>query len=421
MTAPTMTSSTNRLLGGYLATGRPADLGVHLATHGPQPRYGEEFIRLVEEAGLTGRGGAAFPTATKLRAVARNTGRRPGIVIANGGESEPASGKDRLLLSVAPHLVLDGATLAAEAVGAREIIICVHAGGDVGTDVEWAVAEREQAGLATVPISVCRIPDRYVASEETSLVNWINNGRAVPMYTPPRPFERGVNGRPTLIDNVETLAHLALIARYGAAWFRSCGDSEAPGTALFTVSGAVASPGVCEAPLGGSIADLIAAAGGPAEPLQAVLLGGYGGTWLSVRQLTTRTTRSDLAAVRAALGPGIVVALPSRACGIAETARVLGYLAEQSARQCGPCMFGLPAIAEDFAAVAACAADPSVYARLRGRLGVLAGRGACRHPDGAVRLAESALRVFADHLTAHERAGGCLSARRPGVLDPPTR
>ncbi len=341
---------------------------------------------------------------------------RPAVVVVNAAEGEPLSGKDRLLLAVAPHLVFDGAALAAHAVGARRIIVCVHGNGDAAARLETAVAERAHAGLTTVPVEVRPIPGRYVASEETALVNQINGGEAKPTFTPPRPYERGAGGRPTMVSNAETYAHIALIVRNGPGWFRACGTTDAPGTALFTVSGAVVRPGVVEAPLGTSVADLLRLAGGPAEPLQAVLTGGYGGTWLTMRQTHTPTTPAAFAAAGTALGPGIVVALATRACGLAESARILKWLANETAGQCGPCVFGLPAIADDFAALAAGQSDQALQHRLRGRLSLLPGRGACRHPDGAARFAASALRVFGPHLHAHERTDGCPPAHRPSLL-----
>lgn len=402
-----MTGQASRLLAGYRELGRPARLGDHLARYGPPPYPSERaaLIRLVDEAGLTGRGGGAFPTARKLRAVA--AGRRPAVVVVNAAEGEPLSAKDRLLLSVAPHLVLDGAALAAYAVGADRIVVGMHAAGVDG--LEQAVAERGDA----LPVEVSRLPARYVASEESALVNHVGNGVAAPTWGP-RPFERGVGGRPTLVANAETYAHIGLIARYGPEWFRVCGTADAPGTALFTVSGAVARPGVVEAPLGTSVADLLRMAGGPAEPLQAVLTGGFGGTWLPIRQVHMPTTPAAFAAAGAALGPGIVAALPVRACGPAESARVLRWLADQTAGQCGPCVFGLPAIAHDLEEIAGGRADAAVHRRLRERLRVIPGRGACRHPDGAARFAASALRVFADHLRTHPY--GCAAAGRTGVL-----
>jgi NADH:ubiquinone oxidoreductase subunit F (NADH-binding) len=398
-----------RLLAGYHASGRAAGLGDHLARYGPPPwpAPGERtaLIRLVEEAGLTGRGGGAFPTGRKLRTVAAARG--PAVVVVNAAEGEPLSGKDRLLLSVAPHLVLDGAALAAYAVGARRIVVGVHADGL--TAVERAVAERTGD---RVPAEVTGLPARYVAGEESALVHHIGTGTATPT-SGPRPFSRGVGGRPTLVANAETYAHIALIARYGPEWFRACGTADAPGTALFTVSGAVARPGVVEAPLGTPVAGLLRMAGGPAEPLQAVLTGGYGGTWLPIRQAHTPTTPAAFAEAGAALGPGIIAALPVRACALAESARILRWLAGQTAGQCGPCVFGLPAIARDLEEIAACRAGASVHDRLRRRLRVIPGRGACRHPDGAVRFAASVLRVFGTHLEAHRSPYGCRAGVTP--------
>lgn len=409
-----------RLLAGYRRLGRPIEYAEHQRIHGTPPRLlghpgREALLQAIDDAGLTGRGGGAFPTARKIRAVAARR-RRP-VIVVNAAEGEPASGKDRLLVTVAPHLVIDGAVLTAEILDAGQIAIALHNSGQAVGALEWALTQRRRT--LDVPVRVQALPGRYVASEESALVNWINAGDPRPTATPPRPYERGVDGRPTLVANAETFAHIALIARYGPAWFRSCGTADAPGTALFTVGGAVARPGVVEAPLGTTVGDLLRLAGGTSEPLQAILTGGYGGAWLPADALGTPATPAGLAAVHGVLGPGIVIGLPLRACGIAETTRVLGWLADQGAGQCGPCVFGLPAIAADFAEIARGQADEVVYGRLRERLDVIAGRGACRHPDGAVRFARSALRVFEPHLPVHEHGPACLPARRAPVLPLP--
>lgn len=427
-----------RLTAGWRQTGRAATLREHLNVHGPfpggagpwgqspgAPRRGQRghdsrsvragqragwLAEAVAEAGLTGRGGAGFPTGTKLRAVAARRG--PAVVVANGMESEPASEKDQALLSLAPHLVLDGAVLAAEAVRADIAHVCLSRGrpGLAGL-VRRAVAERRGRGIDPVPIEVHELPQHYVSSEETSIIRWLNGGEARPLATPPRPFERGVGRRPTLVDNVETLAHIALIARYGPHWFRRAGLPDAPGTMLITVSGAVAAPGVYEVELGTPIAEVLA--GARAGQLGAVLIGGYFGTWHDPRAVAgLRLDPAGLRAAGASIGAGVLVALPAAACGLIETARVLGYLAEQGARQCGPCAFGLPAIADDFTQLASGRSGGAVLARLERRLGVITGRGACRHPDGAVRMAASALSAFAADAQAHSRRMPCPAARR---------
>lgn len=402
-----------RLLAGWARTGRPASYAEHLHRYGPVPvtertaRIGRErLITEVQSAGLLGRGGAGFPTGRKLRSVA--AGRRP-IVIANGCEGEPVSDKDHVLLTVAPHLVLDGAELAAYAVRADEIVVCVHRDDQIAAAVEGALAQRP---AGRTPIRLVEVPARYVASEESALVNFLNTGDARPTAKPPRPFERGVKRRPTLIDNVETLAHLALIARYGAGWFRACGTAESPGSMLVTVSGAIARTGVYEVPFGESVGRVLDGAGGPRGPVQAVLVGGFGGSWLPLPfAANLRLTHTDLRAVGASLGVGVLVVLPVAGCGIAETARVLRYLVGESAAQCGPCMFGLPAIAEDFERLVyggRAAAD--ALDRLLRRLKIVTGRGACGHPDGAVRLAASALHTFGQDLRTHLTDRPCPGA-----------
>jgi NADH:ubiquinone oxidoreductase subunit F (NADH-binding) len=385
-----------RLLAGWAETGAVSRYPDHRRRYGPLPLLaGARIVEVVARSGLRGRGGGRFPTARKLAAVAERRGRR--IVVANGCEGDPASRKDGVLLELAPHLVLDGIALAARAVGADDAVLAVHAGSRLLRPLAAALRDRADE----IPVELAEIPRSYVASEESALVNALTTGDARPTVTPPRPAQRGVRGLPTLVDNVETLAHLALLARRGDAWFREAGTPDLPGTTLVTVGGAVAQPGVYEIDPAMPVADLLALAGGAAQPLRAVLVGGLGGSWLPL---------PGAACAPMAELPGVaaVVAVPERACGIVETARVLRHLAEQSAGQCGPCMFGLPAVAHDMA-VLADGADPSgaVLRRLHERLVVIPGRGACAHPDGAVRLAASALRVFAADVAGHAHGRPC--------------
>jgi NADH:ubiquinone oxidoreductase subunit F (NADH-binding) len=408
-----------RLLGGWAETGRPQTYPEHVAAFGSVPLGAypgaagrQRLVAEVSAAGLRGRGGAAFPTAHKLAAVASGRGRK--VVIANGCEGEPSSRKDRVLAELAPHLVIDGALLAAHVTGADEVYVCVDREGPTFARLARAARDR----TVRQRIQVVGVPGRFVASEESALVNYLDNQDARPTSKPPRPFERGVRGRPTFVGNVETLAQLALVARFGARWFRSVGTDGSPGTALVTVDGAVRYPGVVEVPFGITLSDVVDL-GGVVEPLQAVLLGGYGGHWLSAQvAMSTPFTHEDLAAVGASVGVSSVIALPVRACGVAETAHVLRYLAGESAAQCGPCMFGLPAIASDFAALAAGAVvrDAQVIRRIERRLSTVTGRGACAHPDGAARLAASALTTFGADVRQHMAGRPCSIAGAPPRL-----
>jgi NADH:ubiquinone oxidoreductase subunit F (NADH-binding) len=419
----------------------PLNLPRHIDRYGPLPlrrpgdpgawRRGvtDALIASVERSGLTGRGGAGFPAGVKMRSVADKQARRSGllgspagsVVVANGVESEPASGKDAVLLTRAPHLVLDGIQLAAEAVGAAEAYLCVDGQDERLTRrLAAALAEREHAGLSRLPVTLVPIYGSYVASEETALVNYLNDGPAIPVFVPPRPFERGVRGRPTLVSNVETLAHIALIARYGPDWFASIGPAEAPGSALVTVGGGVQRPGVYEIALGVRVSDLIRLAGGLTGPAQAVLAGGYFGGWLPLPDaMDAPVSGPALRRAGAALGSGIVVVLPESACGLAETARVVRYLGTQSAGQCGPCVNGVPALADVLEHIAWERADERSI-RWAGRLlPLVEGRGACHFPDGPAGLARSALRVFGADLRHHQRRGPCAGTRQRPVLPVP--
>ena len=270
-----------RRLFALIGSDGPTDLAEHRRHYAsPAAHHGRarELIALAERAGLRGRGGAGFPTATKLRAVAAR--RRRAVVVANGTEGEPLSRKDVTLMQWQPHLVLDGAVIAAMAVGADAISLCIDRTQTITiAAMERALQDRIRWDPPSVPITLHPSPPRYVAGEETALVHWLNGGEARPTSTPPRPFERGVGGRPTLVDNVETLAHFAQINAFGDDWFRRLGTATEPGTALLSVSGAVRQPAVYETPLGTHLATVIDRAA-PEHGVGAVLVGGYFGGWI---------------------------------------------------------------------------------------------------------------------------------------------
>ena len=426
---PGMTSMATSPYGGDAGTGAdhdrrwprllthsaPAGLVEHRAWHGPLPRalaHEEGRRRLLDEieaSGLTGRGGAGFPVARKLRAVATRRGIRGSVVVGNGSEGEPASAKDKTLMAVSPHLVLDGLEVASRLVGARSVWLYVSDDPGVLHALRAALAERPPADQR---VRLAVAAPRFLAGEESAVVSALTGGLGLPTTTPPRVFERGVHGRPTLVQNVETLANLALIARWGAEWFRSVGDEGQPGSRLFTVWDRDRSA-VVEASTATSARELYRVIGVPMVAAQAVLLGGYHGTWLPAGEgLDVPLSDARLRAYGASAGAGVVAALPPGVCGVLETARVVTYLAQESARQCGPCLNGLPLIAEALRSLARPGRHPGVRSRIERWAGLVDGRGACRHPDGTVRLVRSALHVFADELADHER-GRCRG------VDPP--
>jgi NADH:ubiquinone oxidoreductase subunit F (NADH-binding) len=373
----------------------------------PPPQRRGDVIDELEVAGLLGRGGAGFPVATKWRAVA---GRSAGdaVVLVNGAEGEPLSHKDRLLMTSRPHLVIDGALLAADAVGAEEIVFYVGSDHRAAQQaLSRALAER--GSEITRPLRLVPSPTGYVAGEESAAVHYVNNSVALPVTTPPRPFERGVRGRPTLVQNVESLAAAALVARFGGTWYRSAGREVTKGTSLVTVAGSVPRPGVVEIELGTTVGEVTSAAGGRRGEVSAVLLGGYFGAWAGVDDAWDQPL--DPAMLRArqlTFGCGVVSLLPAGACGVETAAWIMEYLASSSAQQCGPCVFGLRAIADATMRVAANRAAEHDLERITRWSGQLAGRGACRHPDGAVAMMRSALGVFADDFALHQDNRRCL-------------
>jgi NADH:ubiquinone oxidoreductase subunit F (NADH-binding) len=399
-----------RLLAG-VRPGHPVGLAEHRSHHGTPEQAvarGDALIEAVALAGLRGRGGAGFPTAVKLRAVAGARGRK--ALVVNGTEGEPMSGKDGVLLSLAPHLVLDGVRLAADAVGARQIVIAVTTAATAQrTALQQALRERADLRDARV----VAVPDGYLSGEESALLRSLNGGPAKPATVPPRPHQRGLRRRPTLVSNAETLAQLALIGRHGPEWFRALGPAGHPGSALITLRGAAPRPGVVEVEIGTPVPEL---AGTP----RALLVGGYHGTWLSGGDAAVTTLDdASLARAGASLGAGVVFALPDRACPVAEVTRVLRWLERQGAGQCGPCIHGLDAIATTVEAIADGVAGSRDLDDLRRWCRELPGRGACHHPDGAVRFLCSALDVFAAEWDDHRRHGPCDACDLPPLLAVP--
>jgi NADH:ubiquinone oxidoreductase subunit F (NADH-binding) len=337
-------------------------------------------------------------------------GRGPAVLVANGTEGEPLSGKDRALLTGNPHLVLDGMVAAAAAIGATRMVLAVEgARPETMAAVRRALAER-----TTRPeVELCSTPSRYVAGQETALVRWIDGGEARPVFKG-RPFEEGVAGRPTLVDNVETLAHIGLIARFGADWFRALGPDEEPGTTLVTVAGGVRRPGVYEIPVGYPLAQLLSHVA--AEPAQAFLIGGYFGAWVPAGQADrVHLSSESLAQVGASPGAGVIVAVPVDACAWAEVAAVADWYSAHSAGQCGPCLFGLYDIARAVRGVGD--GDPGAEAAARRWTQMVRGRGACHFPDGAATFVESALSALATEVADH--GGGRCRRRRAGYLPTP--
>lgn len=381
-------------------------LSTHLGELGPRPRGDGTLIDDLDELGLTGRGGGHFPAGRKWRSV-RDGVRSSGVaatVVANAAESEPASAKDLALLVRRPHLVLDGLVCAAEAVGARDLVVWTHGDNHPLHRILVHALHERRTELDEPMIRLVSGPGGYISGESSAILRALAGGPALPQFSLEPSSAGGVTGRPTLVHNVETLARIGLLARRG--------PEDAPRTSLVTVLTAGRRT-VVEAGENWRLDDTLRAGGWPAdEPPQAVLMGGYGGQWLTwADACDLRLHQPALRAAGTSLGAGVLVPLPADQCGIAETARIARFLADSGARQCGPCLFGLPALADAVASLARGRASRADLRRLQRWAREVSGRGGCHHPDGAVRVIVSALRTFDDDCANHRRGRPCAGSR----------
>ncbi len=374
----------------------------------------------IRRSGVQGRGGGEFPVSDKIDLAARSLGTP--VVVVNASEGEPASRKDRTLLELRPHLVLDGAEVSAAACGASEIVVYLHRERHRSTAaVEVALGERRRRNGGDGKFRVIDAPAGYISGETSAVVSYLEGSGALPRKRSHSAAQVGIAGRPTVVNNVETLAHLALIARLGGAWFHESGSSKSPGSTLVTLSGAVSVPGaVVEVLRPVAIGEILSTIGGLDEIPQAVLLGGYEGTWIDGETAwRTPIDRHALRQAHAPLGCGLIAVLGKDRCGLAETARLAGWLATQSSGQCGPCVVGLPQLAERVRAIASGEAGRSDVRKFLALAASLRGRGACGHPTGVVDLLESAIATFGHELKAHRRSGPCPTPSGPGSFPLP--
>ena len=315
-------------------------------------RRPERLIDDVKASGLVGRGGAAFPTGVKWEGVAQQE-RTPKYVVCNADESEPGTFKDRVLMEGDPFAIVEAMTIAAYAVGAEEGYIYVR--GEYSRAYERlqnAVAQATAAGHLgkgilgsdfSFRIHVRRGAGAYVCGEETALFESIEGRRGQPRQKPPFPTTHGLFGQPTVINNVETLANIPHIVLKGAEWFRSQGPESAPGPKLFSISGAVRRPGVYEADMNVTLRQLIEEYGGGVREggkLQAVLVGGAAGTFVSPKDLDVPMSFEGLRQVGASPGSGAVMVIDNRVDMWAILRRIARFFAHESCGKCYPCQLG---------------------------------------------------------------------------------
>jgi NADH:ubiquinone oxidoreductase subunit F (NADH-binding)/ferredoxin len=393
------------------------DLEAHRDIFGPLPRLSAaELIAMCERVDLRGQGGAAFPFARKVKAVVETAQREdcPTILVVNATEGEPGSVKDKMLLIRSPYLILSGAALAAEAIGAEEIIIGVAGNELANRSIEAAIAA--EPGLRKLA-RVVQVPDRFISGEGGALVRGINGKRHVPPGRKVLASDRGVDDLPTLLSNASTFAQLAVLALLGPERFAAVGTEGEAGTVLLSVGGSAGQPAVVEVPTGTPLAAVLDICLAPAG--DGVLVGGYHGMWLSAETAyAVPVSRQGFEAVGGTLGSGVVLPLGDGTCPLGEVSRIASYLAGESAGQCGPCKLGLPAIARALAALVDGSGGVEALDVARRSAAAVTGRGACAHPDGTTRFVLSALDVFTEDLAAHVFHSSCGRPVR-GVLPLP--
>ncbi len=386
--------------------GQTEDLAAHRARFGPRPdaagEAGLALLGMLEETGLSGHGGGHFPVARKWRTALRS-GRFGGLLVANGAEGEPESGKDRVLLHTVPHLVFDGLACAAETLGMTEAVLWLHQGADgLPRMLRDAIRERRVEGLADPDIRIALAPTRYLSGESSAALRALSGGPAMPSFRRIPAAIDGYRGQRAVVHNVETLARIGLLARTGVRGHRP--------SALVTVNTRYEQT-VLELAVTATIGEAVASGGWTQPPPQAVLVGGYGGTWLPwPLAARLRLDEKELQAAGASLGAGVLSPLAAYECGIVRAAEIADFLAEEGAGQCGPCRYGLPAIAKGLTALAGGRADAGQLQELQALTTLVDGRGACHHPDGAARQVRSALHTFASDAARHSKGLPCAAS-----------
>ena len=376
-------------------------LAAHRRRRGPAPTpTADELVELAKAVDLRGRGGAGFPSAIKLA----SANRRKAVVVVNASEGEPASRKDAALMALAPHVVLDGAAGVAHALGTREVHLVLPSElPSIRAGIEKALRERADAG-ERVRWEIHDAAPRFVAGQAQAVLQLLAGKENLPVTAWQPEAVRGHKGRPTLLSNAETFAHLGHLAQVGADGYAAFGTADEPGTTLLTLRGDGWDPEVREVAFGTPLSDILSAD----EMSQPLLLGGYHGTWLKPAQLAgLNVSRIDIAAAGATLGAGVILPLAEGWCPLVRTEALVDYLAGQSAGRCGPCYKGLPALAE---AVRDLVHRGGPFGRVEELCGLVARRGACAHPDGTARLVASMLTRFPEEVDSHA-LGECHGGR----------
>ncbi len=386
----------------------------------------EEVIEEVRRSGLRGRGGAGFPTGVKWAAVRQAPGSEK-YVICNADEGEPGTFKDRLILEGDPHRLLEAMTIAGYAVGARLGIIYVR--GEYALSLrrlERAIQQAREYGLLgqnilesgfSFDIEVRPGAGAYVCGEETALIESLEGKRGWPRIRPPYPVTHGLWGKPTVVNNVETLANVPDILLRGAAWFRSLGTPTCPGTKVYTILGHVRFPGLVEVEMGTPLRVLVYELGGGVRDgrgLKAVLIGGAAGAFLTPKDLDVRLDFDSLAGRAAVLGSGAVLVMDDTTCIVDMLGSILRFFRHESCGQCVPCRVGTDLLVRLWEGVRLGIAGEEALPRMLEIVEAMRQSSLCPLGQSLALPVRSALENFREEFLAHAQGDPCARCRGQG-------
>lgn len=393
----------------------PLGLSEHTEVFGSPVAYYGQLNRLKAQLGnaeILGRGGAGFPLSQKIAAY--ETYGPKLIVVANASESEPLVHKDAALMARHVHLVVDGLAILGSALGAKTVFVHLKDGRDqMQARLEEALEERRGLDPFKIKVSKSTPGIGYVSGVEGAVISSINGSGGKPLYLPDRPIAKGVQRKPTLLANIESLAQLAMLTRYGANWFAQYGGSKDAGTRLITLTLPNGSHRILEVAPGTRVGEILTILEISRKSLTSGLIGGYFGQLIDIETLwDLELDQTVLRSRGLSLGAGIIAL--SESCPLEEASGIISYLASQSSGQCGPCYMGLPSLAEVFDSLAKSSLKARKLHEIERIGSQIIGRGGCAMPDGAVLLARSALARFSSEVRVHQ-SGGC-SYPKAGML-----
>jgi NADH-quinone oxidoreductase subunit F len=375
------------------------------AAGGYEPTHAN-ILNEVIASGLRGRGGAGFPVGKKW-AIAAETAATPRYVVCNAGEDEPGSFKDRVLLENRPHLVLEGIIMAARAIAADEAFVYLNETYDDCFTRMTAAIEEARPELK---ITIRRAPTVYVAGEDSATLEVLEGRPPKPRQKPPYPATAGLFGKPTVVNNVETLANIPAIVRKGAAWFRSYGTAESPGTMLFCLGDELNHPGLYELHFGTPLRHLLETIGGglkSGKRLKAILPGGPSCAFLTPDQLDTAMDPESLKRAGSTLGCGVMRFYDEDACMVRETLQIAQFFARESCGQCAACRMETSMLATMLDRIAQGKAEPALLEQFQKITDFNRGKGYCALINMPGPPILSALRHFAGEFEFHLRHGRC--------------